>query len=57
MEYHIEEIIPKLNKAGFVIWSVRPYLSYEVVRIMYFSYFITFWGIDLKIIQDSNKNN
>jgi hypothetical protein len=51
MEYHIEEIIPKLNKACFAIGSVRPYLLYEVVRMMHFSYFhsimsysIIFWG-------------
>jgi len=49
--FHIEEIIPKLNKTCFAIRSVRPYLSYEVVRMIYFSYFysilsygIIFWG-------------
>jgi hypothetical protein len=51
MEYHIEEIIPKSNKACFAIRPVRPYLSYEVVSIMCFAYFhsimsygIIFWG-------------
>ena len=49
--FHIEEIIPKLNKACFTVRSVRPYLLYEVVRMIYFSYFhsilsygIIFWG-------------
>ena len=51
MAYHIEEITPKLNKPCFAIRSVSPYLTYEVVRMMYFSYFhsitsygIIFWG-------------
>ena len=49
--FHIEEIISKLNKACFAIRSVRPYFSHEVVRMIYFSYFhsilssgIIFWG-------------
>jgi len=36
MEYHIEELITKLNKDCFAIISVRPYLLYEVERMMYF---------------------
>jgi hypothetical protein len=49
---HIKETIPKLNKACFAIRSVKPYLSYEVVRKIYFSYFhsIIFWG-------SSSENN
>jgi hypothetical protein len=49
--FHFEEIIPKLNKACFTIRSLRPNLPYEVVRMIYFSYFrfimsfgIIFWG-------------
>jgi hypothetical protein len=55
--FHIEEIIPKLNSACFVVRSVRPYLSYEAVKMIYFSYFhsgmfygIIFWG-------NSSQNN
>jgi len=56
-KFHIEEIKPKLNKACFAVRSLRPYLLYEVVRMMYFSYFhssvsygVIFWGI-------SSQNN
>jgi len=55
--FHIEEIKPKLNKACFAIRSLRPYLLYEVVRMIYISYFhssvsygIIFWG-------NSSQNN
>jgi len=55
--FHIEETIPKLNEACFVIITVRSYLSYEIVRKIYFSHFhsimsygIIFWG-------SSSENN
>jgi hypothetical protein len=48
---HIDDIIPKLNKARFAIRSVKPFMSLEVMRLIYFSYFhpvlsygIIFWG-------------
>jgi hypothetical protein len=47
----IDNIIPKLNKAGFTSRSVKPFTSLEVMRLIYFSYFhsvlsygIIFWG-------------
>jgi hypothetical protein len=36
---YIEEIKPKLKKACFAIRSLRPYLLYEVVRVIYFFLF------------------
>jgi len=48
---HIDDIIPKLNKACFAIRSVKPFMSLEVMRLIYFSYFHRvlshgniFWG-------------
>jgi hypothetical protein len=48
---HIDKIIPKLNKACFAIRTVKPFMSLEVMRLIYFSYFhsvlsygIIFWG-------------
>ena len=48
---HIESIIPKLNKACFAIRLVKPYMTLETLRMIYFSYFhsvlmygIIFWG-------------
>jgi hypothetical protein len=48
---HIDDIIPKLNKSYFEIRSVKPFMSLEVMRLIYFSYFhsvlsygIIFWG-------------
>jgi hypothetical protein len=48
---HIDDIIPKLNKACFAVRSVKPFMSLEVMRLIYLSYFhsvlsygIIFWG-------------
>jgi hypothetical protein len=49
--FHIDEIIPKLNKACYIIRSVKPFISLEVLRTIYFSlvhsiiaYGLIFWG-------------
>jgi hypothetical protein len=49
--FHIDEIIPKLNKAYYVIRSVKPFISLEVLTTFYFSlvnliitYGLIFWG-------------
>ena len=49
---HIDQIIPKLNKASYVIRSLKPLLSFETLKMVYFStvhsiisYGIIFWGI------------
>jgi hypothetical protein len=48
---HINDKIPKLNKARFAIRSIKPFISLEGMRLIYFSYFhsvlsygIIFWG-------------
>jgi len=48
---HIDTIAPKLSSAGFALRIVKPLLSPESLRIVYFSYFhsimtsgIIFWG-------------
>jgi hypothetical protein len=50
-KHHIDDIIRKLNKVCFAISSVKPFMSLEVMRLIYFSYFhsilsngIIFWG-------------
>jgi hypothetical protein len=47
----IDGIIPKLNKACFAIRSIKPFMSLEAMRMIYFSHFhsvlsygIIFWG-------------
>jgi len=47
---HIEDITPRLNKACFAIRSIKPFMSVEAMRPVYFSYFhsilsygIIFW--------------
>ena len=57
--FHIEEIIWKLINACFAIRSVRPYLSYEVVRMISFSYFhsILSYGIIRVFWSNSSPNN
>ena len=49
---HIDQMIPKLNKAHYVIRSLKPLLSFESLKIFYFStvhsiisYEIIFWDI------------
>jgi len=49
---HIDQIIPKLSKASYVIRSLKPLLSSELLKIIYFStvhsiisYGIIFWGV------------
>ena len=49
--FHIDEIVPTLNKACYVIRSVKPFISLEVLRTIYFSlvrsiimYGLIFWG-------------
>jgi hypothetical protein len=48
---HINDIIPKLNKVCFTIRSIKPFMSLEAMRLIYFyhfhsvlSYGIIFWG-------------
>ena len=49
---HIDQMIPKLNKAAYVIRSLKPLLTIESLKMVYFStthsiisYGIMFWGI------------
>jgi hypothetical protein len=49
---HIDQMIPKLNKASYVIRFLKPLLSLEALKLVYFltvhsiiSYGIIFWGI------------
>jgi len=50
--YHIDQMIPKLNKAAYVIRFLKPFLSFESLKMVDFSavhsfisYGIIFWGI------------
>ena len=61
---HIDQMIPKLNKASYVIRSLKPLLSFESLKMVYFStvhsiisYGIIFWGISThsKIIFNFQK--
>jgi hypothetical protein len=64
---HIDLMIPKLNKASYVIRVFKPLMSLECLKIVYFSLFhsvisygIIFWGSSThaKItIQDTEKDN
>ena len=48
---HIDNIVSKLNKACFAVRLVKPYMTTEILKTLYFSYFhsvlsygIIFWG-------------
>jgi hypothetical protein len=50
-QQHIDDIIPKLNKACFAVRSIKHFMSLEAMRLIYFSHFysvlsygIIFWG-------------
>ena len=55
--FHTEEIIPELNYACFAIRSVRPYLWYEVVKMIYFSYFHSTMSYGIIFWCNSSQNN
>jgi hypothetical protein len=49
---HIDQMIPKLNKASYVIRFLKPLLSLDALKMVYFSTFhsiisygIIFWGV------------
>ena len=63
---HVDQMIPALNKAFYVIRSLKPLLSFESLRMVYFStvhsiisYGIVFWGISThsKIFKIKKNNN
>lgn len=48
---HVEWVMPKLGLAYYAVRAVKPHISQETVRVIYFSYFysvmsygIIFWG-------------
>jgi hypothetical protein len=50
-KYHIEHILPKLSVVCYVIRSIKPYVSLNTLRIIYYSKFnsiinygLPFWG-------------
>jgi hypothetical protein len=50
-KYHIGELTSRLNKACYAIRSIKPFMSLDVLRSVYFSYVhsvicfgIIFWG-------------
>jgi len=48
---HIDKILPKLSSACFAMRSVKPFVSQQMLKVIYFSHFhsiisygIIFWG-------------
>ena len=48
---HIDTILPKLSSACYAMMSIKPYLSQQILKVVYYSYFhsimsygIIFWG-------------
>ena len=51
---HIDTIIPKLSSASFALTVVKPFLSLDSMKMVYYSYFhsvmtdgLIFWGIPI----------
>jgi hypothetical protein len=36
---HIDTVVPKLNSACFAIRGIKPFLSQESLKMLYYSYF------------------
>jgi len=53
---NIDDIIPKLNKECFAVRSIKPFMSLEAMRLIYFPYFhsVLSYGI---IIWDNSVQN
>jgi hypothetical protein len=48
---HINYIASKLSSASYVMWSIKPYASFHILKIIYYSNFhlvmtygLLFWG-------------
>jgi hypothetical protein len=55
---HIDYIIPKLSSACYVIRTIKPYVSQNTLKIIYYSYFhsvmnygLLFWGSSTESIK------
>jgi hypothetical protein len=44
---HIDWLMSKLSSASYVVRAVKPYTSYETMRMVYFSYFHSIMTYDL----------
>jgi hypothetical protein len=49
---HVDTIVPKLSSACFAVRTIKPFVSHESLKMIYFSYFryimtygLVFWGI------------
>jgi hypothetical protein len=38
---HITQLIPKLNKACYVLTCIRPFMSQDALKSVYYSYFLS----------------
>jgi hypothetical protein len=36
---HIEQIIPKLSAACYAVRSIKPFMSQEILKMVYYAYF------------------
>jgi len=48
---HIDKIVPRLNQACYKIGVVKPFLSQDILKMIYYAYFhsvmtygVSFWG-------------
>jgi hypothetical protein len=44
---HIDNIVPKLCSACFAMRSVKPYVSQEMLKMIYYSYFLSIMSYDI----------
>ena len=56
-EHHISELIPRVNKACYAIRSIKPFMSLNVLRSMYFSYTHSIMSYGLIFWRNSTDSN
>jgi hypothetical protein len=54
---HIDTIVPKLSSACFAVRAVKPFLSQESLRMVYFSYFHSITTYGLVFLGNSHHRN
>jgi hypothetical protein len=54
---HIDSIIPKLSSASFALRVIKPFLSQDSLKMLYYSYFLSIMNYVLIFWENSHYNN
>jgi hypothetical protein len=54
---HIDTLVPKLSSATFAIRTVKPFLSQDSLKIIYYSYFHSIMTYRIILVGNSHYSN